>query len=137
MRKQEIRYILTARDKLPTPERRAADKAIKLLQRRRPSTNTALSAIGLVIRASARGHSKRPQDRANDAARRVLVGARIPRKTAEIYRADADRLGISLYRWVSEALHQHHSLQVMQEKDPEWVAQWETRPHSWRADTME
>lgn len=137
MRKQEIRYILTARNKLPTPERRAADHAIAIIQRRRPSTNTALSAIGLVIRASARGHGKRPQDRTNDAARRVLVGARIPRETAEIYKADADRLGISLYRWVCEALHRHHSLQVMQEKDPEWVAQWEKRPHTWRADTVE
>lgn len=121
MRKREVRYILTARDKLPAPERRAADHAIALIQRRRPSTNTALSAIGMVIRASARGHGKHPQDRANDAARRVLVGARIPRETAEIYRADADRLGISLYRWVCDALQQHHAQQA----------------NTWRAETVE
>lgn len=121
MKKREVRYILTARDKLPTPERRAADNAIALIQRRRPSTNTALSAIGMVIRASARGHGKRPQDRANDAARRVLVGARIPRETAEMYRADADRLGISLYRWVCDALQQHHAQQA----------------NTWRAETVE
>lgn len=102
-------YLLRARDRLLQPERGAADKAIGMIrEKRRVSQLRALDALSLVIRASARGSRKRPQDRANDAAARTLVGARIPRETADRYREAAAAEGISLYRWVCTALEKHY-----------------------------
>lgn len=102
-------YLLRARDRLLQPERGAADKAIRMIQeKKRVSQLRALDALSLVIRASARGSRKRPQDRANDAAARTLVGARVPRETADRYREAAAAEGISLYRWVCTALENHY-----------------------------
>lgn len=102
-------YLLRARDRLLQPERGAADKAIRMIQeKRRVSQLRALDALAMVIRASARGSRKRPQDRANDAAARTLVGARVPRETADRYREAAAAEGISLYRWVCTALENHY-----------------------------
>ena len=102
-------YLLRARDRLLQPERGAADRAIGMIrEKRRVSQLRALDALSLVIRASARGSRKRPQDRANDAAARTLVGARIPRETASRYKEAAAAEGISLYRWVCTALEKHY-----------------------------
>lgn len=102
-------YLLRARDRLLQPERGAADRAIGMIrEKRRVSQMRALDALSLVIRASARGTHKRAQDRANDAAARTLVGARIPRETADRYREAAAAEGISLYRWVCTALEKHY-----------------------------
>ena len=102
-------YLLRARDRLLQPERGAADRAIRMIQeKKRVSQLRALDALSLVIRASARGSRKRPQDRANDAAARTLVGARIPRETADRYREAAAAEGVSLYRWVCTALEEHY-----------------------------
>lgn len=106
---KRFKYLLRARDRLLQPERGAADKAIGMIrEKRRVSQLRALDALSLVIRASARGSRKRPQDRANDAAARTLVGARIPRETADRYREAAAAEGISLYRWVCTALEKHY-----------------------------
>lgn len=106
---QRYNYLLRARDRLLQPERSAADKAIGMIRHKRVvSQLKALDALALVIRASARGSHKRPQDRANDAAARTLVGARIPRETAGRYREAAAAEGISLYRWVCTALEKHY-----------------------------
>lgn len=102
-------YLLRARDRLLQPERGAADRAIGMIrEKRRVSQMRALDALSLVIRASARGTHKRAKDRANDAAARTLVGARIPRETADRYREAAAAEGISLYRWVCTALENHY-----------------------------
>lgn len=111
-------YLLRARDRLLQPERGAADRAIGMIrEKRRVSQLRALDALSLVIRASARGSRKRPQDRANDAAARTLVGARIPRETADRYREAAAAEGISLYRWVCTALENHYIERSQREGD--------------------
>lgn len=102
-------YLLRARDRLLQPERGAADRAMRMIQGKGHVTKLrALDALSLVIRASARGSRKRPQDRANDAAARTLIGARIPRETADRYREAAAAEGVSLYRWVCTALEKHY-----------------------------
>ena len=55
---------------------------------------------------AARGRTVKRQgsDRRTDTARRVLVGARVSRDKAEMYREAAARQGVSLYRFVVDAL---------------------------------
>lgn len=109
--KQRQDYILRAREKLLEPERSAADKAMRLIQdtkRGKLSWARAIDAVGLMIRASARGTHKKAADRRNDTAARTLVGARIPRETARRYREAAAAQGMSLYRWVCTALEEHY-----------------------------
>lgn len=55
-------------------------------------------------RTSARSES----DAKTDHARRVLVGARLPRQTAERYRECASAHGLSLYRFVANALEREY-----------------------------
>lgn len=95
--------IIRALDRLPAAEKRAALHALRSLQGS-PSRARALEAVGSVIKAAARGHAKRPQDRASDHATRLLIGARVPREAAQRYKAAADREGVSLYRWTVNAL---------------------------------
>lgn len=109
--KQRQEYILRARAKLLEPERSAADKAMRLIKETKKgwlSKSRAIDAVGLMIRASARGTHKKTADRRNDAAARTLVGARIPRETAQRYREAAAAQGMSLYRWVCTALEEHY-----------------------------
>lgn len=118
--KQRQDYILRAREKLLEPERSAADKAMRLIQdtkKGRLSKVRAIDAVGLMIRASARGTHKKAADRRNDAAARTLVGARIPRETARRYREAAAAQGVSLYRWVCTALEEHYIQCAEKEED--------------------
>lgn len=90
---------------LPPDERQAAQAALLRITGRRQIPGTvALAALGKIIDATARGARRRRIDRAGDAARRVLVGARVRRDRAEIYRAAAARQGVSLYAWTVQAL---------------------------------
>lgn len=90
---------------LPKDEREAAKTAIyRVMGRRQIPGPVALAALGKIIDATARGARRRRIDRAGDAARRVLVGARVRRDRAEVYRAAAARQGVSLYAWTVAAL---------------------------------
>lgn len=90
---------------LPTDERQAANAALlRVMGRRQIPGPVALAALGKIIDATARGARRRRIDRAGDVARRVLVGARVRRDRAEVYRAAAARQGVSLYAWTVAAL---------------------------------
>lgn len=90
---------------LPKDEREAAKSAIyRVMGRRQIPGPVALAALGKIIDATARGARRRRIDRAGDVARRVLVGARVRRDRAEVYRAAAARQGVSLYAWTVAAL---------------------------------
>lgn len=108
---QRFDYILKAKNKLVEPERSAANRAISMIQRTKKgwlSQARAVDAVGLMIRASARGRYKRHKDKVTDAEARTLVGARIPRETASRYKEAAAAEGVSLYRWVCTALEKHY-----------------------------
>jgi hypothetical protein len=64
----------------------------------------ALSVVADVILARERTRRKRQSDRRTDKARRVLVGARVPRAFAERCKQEAFIRGVSLYAWVVWAL---------------------------------
>lgn len=57
---------------------------------------------------AARGQTvrKRSSDQRTDRDRRVLVGARVSRAAAGRYKAAAEAIGVSLYRFTVEALEQ-------------------------------
>ena len=63
-----------------------------------------LDAIEGVGSAKGRSGQRRRSDAATDRKRRQLVGARIPSDMAERCRDCTDRTGVSLYRWVYDAL---------------------------------
>lgn len=118
--KQRQEYILRARDRLLEPERSAADRAMRLIKETKKgwlSKSRAVDAVGIMIRASARGTHKAAADRRNDATARTLVGARIPRETARRYREAAAAQGMSLYRWVCTALENHYIQCMVEEED--------------------
>lgn len=58
--------------------------------------------------ARRRASSRAESDARTDHARRILVGARLPRETAERYRECAAAHGLSLYRFVSGALEREY-----------------------------
>lgn len=90
---------------LPPDERQAAQAAlIRITGRRQIPGTVALAALSQIVDATARGARRRRIDRAGDAARRVLIGARVRRDRAEIYRAAAAHRHQSLYAWVVAAL---------------------------------
>lgn len=55
-----------------------------------------------------RARRRYAQKQESDVGSRLLVGARVPRQTAERYRQCARQRGISLYRFVCNALEREH-----------------------------
>ena len=66
---------------------------------------------GFLVRLAAarrRTCQRADSDAVTDQARRILVGARLPRETAERYRECAASHGLSLYRFVSNAMEREY-----------------------------
>ena len=87
---------------MPREERAMLVRALRAaLDGRRGSTLDALDRYAV---ARYRRGRKAHADAARDARRRVLVGARLDRGTADRVRAAADARGVSVYRFVREAV---------------------------------
>ena len=67
-----------------------------------------LDLLERLAQARQRTQSRGESDARTDAGRRVLVGARLPRPTAERYRLAAKLKGVSLYRFACEALEREY-----------------------------
>lgn len=91
-------------DRLPAPDRSAATRALTRIRAGRISRAASLDMVADLVAAATRSHAKRSSDRRTDHERRCLIGARLPRTAADRYRAAAAAQGVSLYRWVSDAL---------------------------------
>lgn len=116
MKKWELDRILVALGRLPIEEQRAARQAMLRLGMGRGKRGTvprsrAIECAGEIIKTAARGHAKRASDHETDHARRVLVGARVPRAEADRYRAAAAAAGLSLYAWTRAALQRAENRQ--------------------------
>lgn len=61
-----------------------------------------------VLVAARRHEQRRTSDRYTDGVRRLTIGARLPRETAERYRAAAKAKGLSLYSWVWQACEEKY-----------------------------
>lgn len=98
---------------LRASERRAAEGAMGALHGKGSVSKTrARQIIGGLIVAQARAQDKRAANRLTDDYSRVLVGARIPRETAAKYHQAAATQGLSVYRWVCDALAAHYATQA-------------------------
>lgn len=62
-----------------------------------------VEAATLLLCAARRREQRRTSDRATDHTRRLLVGPRLPKATAERYKAAAAARHLSLYEWASQA----------------------------------
>lgn len=87
---------------VPREERAMLVRAIRAaLAGRRGSTLDALDCFAV---ARYRRTRKAQADAVRDTRQRVLVGARLDRETADRVRAAADARGVSVYRFVREAI---------------------------------
>ena len=107
MDRRELMAVSRALDRLPVDQRKAALRALRQVTGKAPLVLRvrAFEAIGDLIRAQARTNERRKSDAKTDAARRTLVGARVPRADADRYRAAAAAEGLSLYAWTRAALN--------------------------------
>ena len=97
--------ILAALDRRHAAEKRRISLALRRLPRRGPvPVSRALDVAQEIILAGDRTLRKRESDDRTERARRILVGARVPLGKAWFYRNCADYLGVSMYRFVCNAL---------------------------------
>lgn len=64
--------------------------------------------VSALVLARRRTQQRRDSDAGTDVERRLLVGARLPRQTAERYRACARAHGLSLYSFACSALEREY-----------------------------
>ena len=64
--------------------------------------------VTALVLARRRGGQRRDSDRETDMNRRILMGARLPRATGEQLRQCARDHGMSLYRFVCQALEREY-----------------------------
>ena len=72
-----------------------------------------------LLQAERRARQRRRSDRITDPARRLTIGARIPRETAERYQAAAADVGMSAYEWTWRAVERQYREQTG-EKGPDY-----------------
>lgn len=97
---------LAAIGRRPAPEAAAIRRQLaRLGHGSQVSWNRAFDIATSIVLAGDRTLRRRASDKRTDAARRVLVGARVPRVIADEYSRQAAALGWSMYRWTVEALH--------------------------------
>lgn len=88
------------------PQQREQARSLLLSIRGRGSIPEAeaLQMACSCILVGSRAVGKRLSDRRTDKNRRTLIGARVPRDLADQCKAEAERRGMSVYRWVVWAL---------------------------------
>lgn len=88
-------------------ERDAMKAALKAIDALPPNCREMmLDRVTEIAAARGRAQARRTSDRITDLRRRTLVGARVPRALKEQCMALAQARGVSLYRFVLDALEQ-------------------------------
>ena len=106
-----INRTIAALDRRHAAEKQRITRALRRLPRRGPvSVSRALDVAQDIILAGDRTLRKRESDTRTDRARRILIGAKIPRDTAEIYKTQARKEGVSMYRWAVNAFQIYYTL---------------------------
>lgn len=91
--------LVRAMQEAPEDVRRAA-----LLLYQWAGDRAQVEAISRTLTDGRRARQRRESDQRTDHERRLLVGPRLPRETAERYRAAAQARHLSLYSWAAQAL---------------------------------
>lgn len=103
-------------DHMSASERAAMEAALKAATalESRQDRRRMVSVISDIGAARGRAEQKRESDARTDARRRKLIGARLPRAQAERCKRCADAQGLSLYRFVCNALERECNQMEMQ-----------------------
>lgn len=106
--REKKRFQVGTKD-MSADERAALRSAMLASQRLKRARDRRRMGQALIAIGCARGRTvqRRNSDRATDAQRRQLVGARVPREKAEQYRECAQLEGMSLYRFAADALEEY------------------------------
>lgn len=88
----------------PSERELVRSAAMRALEQPNLKQGEVAELIETLIIAGSRAVGKRLSDRRTDKNRRTLVGARVPRDLADQCKAEAERRGMSVYRWVVWAL---------------------------------
>ena len=92
-------------------EKRRISGALRRLPRRgHVPVSRALDVAQEIILAGDRTLRKRESDTRTDRARRILIGAKIPRDVADLYKTQAQEEQISIYRWAVNAFGVYYAL---------------------------
>lgn len=86
---------------IPPDEQRQLALIIRAAAASDPETAADIAAA---LRSLIAARARRLSKSAYDGRARILIGARVPRHTADRYRAAAAAAGKSMYRWVCDAL---------------------------------
>lgn len=104
---EKVERVLEALERRSAPERRRISRALLSVRGKGTAVEAlTLDVAGEIILAGDRTLRKRASDQRTDAARRVLVGARVPVAFAEECSRRAQEKGVSLYRFVVDALEE-------------------------------
>jgi len=123
---------LMGKNAMGADEAQAFDAAVEIIQRLPAfvcERRLALEAMEVLAAAKHRTESRRRSDRRTDGKRRKLVGAKLPIEVAEEIQLLADLQGVSVYRFVVDALDAaRRKARKKYGGDPETVLQ--VRPRS-------
>ena len=101
-------------------EKRAMVAALECLRRLKGPVRQMEECLADIGIAMQRTHRRRASDAVTDAARRVTVGARVRVEDAQRYRECASFLGVSMYRFLIDALENAcERVRGMMEENPE------------------
>lgn len=104
MRERKLKRAVLSVGRMSADEKRALIAALECLKELRGPVRKmeeCLCDIGIAMQRTQR---RRDSDAATDAARRMTVGARVRVEDAQRYRACAEYMRVSLYRFVVDAL---------------------------------
>lgn len=124
--------VLAGKHSMSADEAQAFEAAVEIIKRL-PSfvceRRLALEAMEVLAAAKYRADSRRRSDKRTDGKRRKLVGAKLPIEVAEEIQLLADLQGVSVYRFVVDALDAaRRKARKKYGGDPETVLQ--VRPRS-------
>lgn len=104
MRERKLKRAVLSVGCMSADEKRAMVAALECLRDLKGPVRRMEECLADIGLAMQRTHRRRESDARTDAARRVSVGARVRFEDAERYKRCAGFLGVSMYRFVVDAL---------------------------------
>lgn len=104
MRERKLTRAVLSVGHMSADEKRAMIAALKCLREMQGPVRKMEECLADIGIAMQRTHRRRASDAVTDAARRVTVGARVRVEDARRYRECAALLGVSMYRFLIDAL---------------------------------
>ena len=104
MRQRKLGRAVLSVGRMSADEKRALIAALECLRDLKGPVRRMEECLADIGLAMQRTHKRRESDAATDKVRRVTVGARVRVKDAQRYRECAQYMGVSMYRFIVDAL---------------------------------